>query len=991
MLENIKSDEKVRNPYWDNIKGLLIFLVVLGHFLWDFRNQGLARYIVEFIYIFHMPAFIFVAGYLSKSSRSKSKYSILKLILIYIIFNSALMLFSYFLEGTSFLLVTPYYSSWFLLSLVIWRITIKYLNKIPHLLLLSVFVSIVIGFWQDINNILAISRTVAFFPFFVSGYQLSIETLNKSIQDRKAKEFLIGILLFIFALIISGLFISKNPNLSEANLLMSSYSSWFDFIARIMIFSISGLMIISILLLIPKISLPIITTWGENSLSIYVLHRFITLIFGKIFLPIKYKDYYVILAFLVSVITVLLLGSDFASKKFNSAVNVIMNKFLTKIKDDQISTKKRKFIPLLVILLIILLSLPMLTLVVSPRKTIRMDSPSEDVIYQLITSEQSRDLENAISIAFVGDLILLEDQVKRAYSNTKDEYDFRSMFKYTTSYLREADLAIGVFEGPTAGLEAGYSTSNYDDGIPLYLNYPDSFAEVVKLSGIDLVTTANNHLLDKGVEGAMRTLDVLDEIGLLHLGSYRNMAEKNDVLIIEEEGVRIAFLAYTFGSNYYSEEYFLQENPHITSILADPKSKNFKTIREMVLSDFRRIRDMKNPPDMIAVLPHMGTQFTHEIDAYQETWNEIFIEGGADIILGDHSHAVQPIEFRNTVDKDGKEKSVLIVNSPGNFVNSYVEHNGDATAIVEVYIDPQAKDVISAGIIPMYTQSSVNGNYRALPIYKILTEASLRKEISEFEMDRIAEVQELVTSVMLGAELTLDQAQDRYYLFPEGYFRQSVKAIEITDEMRESKLFQLISESEKICFVGDSLTAGSKNGGYGWYEPLMAAFLNKSVCRQAWGSATTFTLLDNIDLLTEEFADLYVIAIGTNDVRYREKTTCAMDSASYVENIDNLITSIRGTNSNAKFVLVNPWFALDNDPFTAISIEERDNLLDEYGKALEAFSNQNGHHFINPNLGIDYILSHEVVSNFLLDHIHPNADSGIRLYSQEIISYSANN
>ncbi|MHA1280099.1 MAG: SGNH/GDSL hydrolase family protein, partial [Candidatus Helarchaeota archaeon] len=135
----------------------------------------------------------------------------------------------------------------------------------------------------------------------------------------------------------------------------------------------------------------------------------------------------------------------------------------------------------------------------------------------------------------------------------------------------------------------------------------------------------------------------------------------------------------------------------------------------------------------------------------------------------------------------------------------------------------------------------------------------------------------------------------------------------------------------------------------------------------------------------------YVIAIGTNDVRYREKTTCAMDSASYVENIDNLITSIRETNSNAKFVLVSPWLALDNDPYTTISIEERDYLLDEYGKALEVFSNQNGHHFINPNLGIDYILSHEVVSKFLLDHIHPNADSGIRLYSQEIISYSANN
>ena len=98
MAENMQKDEKERNPYWDNIKGLLIFLVVLGHFLWDFRNQGFARYIVEIIYLFHMPTFIFVAGYFSKSNRSKSRISILKLVVIYFIFNSALMLFGYIFE-----------------------------------------------------------------------------------------------------------------------------------------------------------------------------------------------------------------------------------------------------------------------------------------------------------------------------------------------------------------------------------------------------------------------------------------------------------------------------------------------------------------------------------------------------------------------------------------------------------------------------------------------------------------------------------------------------------------------------------------------------------------------------------------------------------------------------------------------------------------------------------------------------------------------------
>lgn len=65
-----------------------------------------------------------------------------------------------------------------------------------------------------------------------------------------------------------------------------------------------------------------------------------------------------------------------------------------------------------------------------------------------------------------------------------------------------------------AGEAAGYSAGNFDDGKDLYLNFPDSFADAVKNAGFDLVATANNHLLDKDVDGAMRTLDILNKKGL---------------------------------------------------------------------------------------------------------------------------------------------------------------------------------------------------------------------------------------------------------------------------------------------------------------------------------------------------------------------------------------------------------------------------------------------------------------------------------------------
>ncbi len=976
-----------REPYWDNVKGLLIILVVLGHFLWDFRDQGFARYLVDFIYVFHMPAFVFVAGYLSKSKRSKSNHAIQRLFVIYFIFNTALMLFGYLSEGTPLVLFTPYYSSWFIISLLTWRLIIKLIEKFPYLLFLSIIAAILVGFWGDISNILSISRTVAFFPFFVFGYKFSGKKLTDVISNRTLKDYFLGVLLFILGIILSSLFFNNYPELSDLNFSMSVYLSWFDVYARIIVFCIAGLMIRSILLFTPKKSIPLLTKWGKNSLSIYIIHRFVTLFFSKIFIPIKYVDYYILYACLATLLTVLLLGSDFISAKFNVFIDFIQNKIIDITTRQSLINQSKKSGFLLVVILIAILMTPMLVSLFPSSERVTSNNLPEDIIHQIISEEQSDDIENAFSIAFVGDLILLEDQVKSAYSDSRAEYDFNPMFEYAKDYLSEADLAIGVLEGPIAGKEEGFSSGNYDDNIPLYLNFPDEFPRAIKNSGIDLVTTANNHVLDKGVKGAVRTLDVLDEIGMLHVGSYRNINEKESVFIIEEKGLRIAFLAYTFGSNYYSEDYFINEKPYITSILVDPKSKNFDLVKKMVLSDFQRIKQLNDPPDLIVVLPHIGTQFSHETDDFQETWNRIFMDAGADIILGDHSHAVQPIEFQNAVDIYGQEKTVLVVNSPGNFANSYVEHNGDATAIIEVYIDLQKKEIVSAGVIPMYTYSSANGSYLALPIYDILNDSSLSNLVSVYEMDRIAEVQNIVTSVMLQTELTLDQVQDRYYLFADGYFRQPVKPIEITPDMTESKFYEVISQSQNICFIGDSITAGTKNGGYGWFEPFMAAFPDKTFSRQAWGSATTITLLENIDSIKEQFADLYVIAIGTNDVRYRDEKICAMDSATFVDNIDHLIRKIAGKNPNAEFVLISPWFALDNDPLTKIPPDERDYLLNEYGKELETYSLSNGYLYVNPNKAIKQELSAEVVSKYLLDYIHPNANNGIALYSQAALEY----
>ena len=110
---------KQRSVYWDNIKGLLMLLTVFAHILYQLQsNSSAINSIVDYIYMFHMPAFVFVCGYFGKSENSHSFGAIIKLLFLYFIFNSV-MGFVYGFDS----LLKPMYSYWFLIALVVWRLT----------------------------------------------------------------------------------------------------------------------------------------------------------------------------------------------------------------------------------------------------------------------------------------------------------------------------------------------------------------------------------------------------------------------------------------------------------------------------------------------------------------------------------------------------------------------------------------------------------------------------------------------------------------------------------------------------------------------------------------------------------------------------------------------------------------------------------------------------------------------------------------------------
>lgn len=953
---------KKRSIFLDNFKGILICLVVFGHFIYPYGANGCSNFvrsIFTLIYLFHMPAFVFCSGYLSKSEKSRGKTSIVRLLLYYLVFNTLMMLFCYLEYGQAPALLTPYNSYWYILSLIFWRLGVKHLDGVKGIVPFSIAAALLVGFWGEFSNTLSLARTVAFFVFFLLGYRLDEQTLQRLLQGRTRLRYILS--LALTAAVGLGLFLFvRNSGITEAMLTMQPYSAGKEMIWRAFIMAAAAVAIFLMLLTVPNTRIPLLTRLGRNSLLIYLAHRFVTLVFQKIFPYTSYSRMYLLYALIASVITLVVLGSDrlngWVSAKFSQMADAIT---------DKSSSLGRRLISLMLVLALLIGAVP-----AAQRVAGKLRSQSGGNV-PAATGD-------AIVISYVGDLILQKTQVEAAYDENTDTYDFSAIFEYAEPYLSQADLAIGVLEGPLAGAQVGYSTADYGDGYKYYLNFPDSFAQAIKDAGIDLVTTANNHLLDMGTEGALRTLDVLDDVGLMHTGSYRNEEEKNTLQIIEVEGIRIAVLSYTEFINYHSTQDIVTQTPHLTSVLPDSTDDAYTLLRQQIEADFARAN--QSEADLILVLPHMGTQFSQETDAFQDEWNQIFAELGADIILGDHVHTVQPIEYIG---------DTLVVNCPGNFANAYIGNDADAKAIVEIYIDRNTKEVTGAGVIPMYTQEMEPGYFRALPIYDVLSSNELYEQMPARDLERIKEVHRIVTGVMLGQELTVDNIQPRYYFINGQYCEYELPLVEDYESYRDTALYQALDEASRVVFIGDGITRGANNGGHPWYEPLMEHFSGKEIVNISKTSCTTQQMVsDYADEIQSSQGDLYIVAIGTNDVRYRNSEACAMTPEAYVQEMDALVSLIRQSNPGARIILISPWMTLDNDGIAVPSHAEKRQLIHTYGDALKRYAEENGCDFIDPN---DYLTEFFQVhqrSLYTSDGIHPNAAKGIELYTKAILESS---
>ncbi len=251
----------------------------------------------------------------------------------------------------------------------------------------------------------------------------------------------------------------------------------------------------------------------------------------------------------------------------------------------------------------------------------------------------------------IGDIMVHMPQLPAYYNSASKNYKLSPWFSQVKPIFRQGDWVIGNLETPIAGKDLKYS------GYPRF-NAPYELAEALADAGVQLVSTANNHSMDRAFPGIERTLANVRKAGLIPLGTAASAEERQRLVIEERNGIRMGFLAYTYGTNG----------------IPVPASKSFAVNLidlDVISEDIARLREAQ--ADVVTVSLHFGTEYQRLPNDNQKKIARAIVSAGADIILGAHSHVVQPyeeIEVSASESRDGAPHRGIVIYSLGNFISN---------------------------------------------------------------------------------------------------------------------------------------------------------------------------------------------------------------------------------------------------------------------------------------------------------------------------------
>ncbi len=264
-----------------------------------------------------------------------------------------------------------------------------------------------------------------------------------------------------------------------------------------------------------------------------------------------------------------------------------------------------------------------------------------------------------VNLVAVGNIFPHIPQIEQAYIGD-GVYDFSPSFEIIAPYLQAADLAIGDLETSQAGPDITFHGVRGYTGFPLF-NSPQELSVALRDAGMNVMTLGNNHALDRGLEGLMNTLDHLHDLGVVTFGAYKSREERDTPLIIDQNGIKIALIGYTYSTNGIpvpeGHEYCVNFTPGFQDI-------------SPIIADIDKARE--HGADLVAVFPHWGdSEYVREPQPqYLRQVAEELAAAGADLVIGGHPKFIQPLEWFFHEREDGSQRATLAVYSKGTFLSN---------------------------------------------------------------------------------------------------------------------------------------------------------------------------------------------------------------------------------------------------------------------------------------------------------------------------------
>lgn len=343
-----------------------------------------------------------------------------------------------------------------------------------------------------------------------------------------------------------------------------------------------------------------------------------------------------------------------------------------------------------------------------------------------------------ITIRAVGDVMMHEEQL-RAAARPGEGYDFSPQYELIVDSLSAADYTIANLE-TTVGL---YSDNPYS-GYPMF-NAPPELLTALREAGVDFVSMANNHILDRYFDGMLYTINNVEAAGLAYGGVNRSKEQKETPNIVEVGGVRLGMLCYA-------------EHTNEMDVYSDPRAREYG-VNYIEGTDFaaevRKLREAG--ADVVIAMMHWGEEYRRSANNAQRTLADTLAAAGVDVILGGHPHVVEPAGMRQIALADGTQHEAFVAFSLGNFNSGMVDEYANAGVIIEFTLVEQEDggfEIEDVGFVPTYCWPK-DGVFTTVPALVYYDEAP--EGMSPEEHQRLRKSVDDVEELMAGRLTMLEK------------------------------------------------------------------------------------------------------------------------------------------------------------------------------------------------------------------------------------------